>query len=106
LFISGCQWFNPYFKVDIGEAVHQDVFQSGVRTVQDVLDDGHDEDVAEDEEEDGVEVAEVVPNQGEKQEPAKYLEDTVNENLDEELKLVITVRVFSYHPVQHFIKML
>ncbi len=62
--------------------------------MQDVLDDGHDKDVAEDEEEDGVEVAEVVANQGEKQQPAKYLEDTVNENLDEELKLVVTVRVF------------
>ena len=49
--------------------------------MQEVLHDGHDNDVAGDEEEDGVEVAEVVANQGEKQQPAEYLEDTVNENL-------------------------
>ena len=49
--------------------------------MQEVLHDGHDNDVAQDEEEDGVEVAEVVANQGEEQQPAEYLEDTVNENL-------------------------
>jgi len=56
--------------------------------VQEVLHNDHDKDVTHDNKEDGEEVAKVVSNQGEKQQPAKYLEDAVNENLYERLKLI------------------